>query len=220
MGADSGSCSATTIGPAGQITPSTAFAADADEVRVDQGVRAIDLAFVAAIGERDERKRAGRAGAAHHHHFGRRGDEVQGLRGHRRVGARIALVGDDLHAGRIGGLFERVVDKIAPGVVIADIADRLDAARGHPLHHRIHHHGRRLRNEIIQEPASPGTSPVGVSAISGTFSSCETAAIASVVGVAPGAHQHVDLVLLDQLAGVARAGRRIGGVVKLNRFDL
>ena len=75
-------------------------------------MRAVDLPFVAAIGERDEGKRAGRAGAAHQHHFGRRGHEMQGLRGDRRVGARIALVGDNLHAGWIGGFFERVVDEI------------------------------------------------------------------------------------------------------------
>ena len=141
------------------------------------------------------------------------------MRGHRRVGARIALVGDDLHAGRIGGLFERVVDKIAPGVVIADITHRLDAARGHPLHHRIHHHGRRLRN---------GNHPgAGVARhVSGRrqrdqrdFQFVRDSGDCERGRRGARAHQHVDLVLLDQLAGVARAGRRIGGVVKLNRFD-
>ena len=37
---------------------------------------------------------------------------------------------------------------------------------------------------------------------------------------AAGTEQDVDLVLFDQLARVARAGRGIGSVVKLNRLDL
>ena len=144
---------------------------------------------------------------------------MQGLRGHRRVGARIALVGDDLHAGRIGGFFERVVDEIAPGVVVADIADRLDAARGHPLHHRFHHHRRRLRN---------GNHPgAGIARhVSGRrqrdqrdFQFVRDRGDRERGRRGAGAHQHIDLVLLDQLAGVAGAGRRIGGIVELNRFD-
>ena len=39
--------------------------------------------------------------------------------------------------------------------------------------------------EIIHEPESPGRFPVGTSAISGTFCSRETAAMASVIGVLP-----------------------------------
>ena len=44
------------------------------------------------------------------------------------VSARaIALVGQDLYAGGIRGLFQAVINQIAPAVAVADIADRLDA---------------------------------------------------------------------------------------------
>ena len=135
------------------------------------------------------------------------------------VSARIALVGDDLHAGGVGGFFERVVDEIAPGVVIADIADRLDAGCSHPLDHGFHHHGRWLRN---------GNHPrAGVARYVSGRCQCDQWDFQFVrdrgdcerCRRGARAHQNVDLVLLDQLAGIARTGRRIGGIIELNGFD-
>ena len=54
----------------------------------------------------------------------------------------------------------------------------------------------------------------------GTFSSWQTGGDRDRGRRGAGADQHVDLVLLDQFAGVARAGRRVGGVVKLHQIEL
>ena len=60
----------------------------------------------------------------------------------------------------------------------------------------------------------------GESVMHGTFSSWHTAVMAIEDGVRAGADQHVDFVLFDQLAGVARGGRRVGRVVELNQIEL
>ena len=60
---------------------------------------------------------------------------------------------------------------------------------------------------------------IGVSAIIGILRLAATAAIAIDDGHAGGADQDVDLVLLDQLARVARRGRRVGAVVELDQLD-
>ena len=60
----------------------------------------------------------------------------------------------------------------------------------------------------------------GESVMHGTFSSWQTAVIAIEAGVLPGTHQHVDFVLFDQLAGVARGDGRIRRVVKLDHVEL
>ena len=53
----------------------------------------VDLAFIAALGERNEGERARRSRSAGHHHVRRRGNVAQRLRGYRGICARVALVG-------------------------------------------------------------------------------------------------------------------------------
>jgi hypothetical protein len=82
------------------------LAADAQEVVVGHAVGLVDLALVAALLERLLRQRRRRAGAGDQHRVGLGGHDLQHLAGDRGVGARIALVGDDLQALERGHLGE------------------------------------------------------------------------------------------------------------------
>ena len=69
--------------------------ADADEIRIDQRMGAVEPALVAAFRQRKVGQRARRAGAAGDDRVGTRRDDLERLTGDGRVGAGIAFVGDD-----------------------------------------------------------------------------------------------------------------------------
>ena len=181
-------------------------AADPDEVRIDQRVRTVDRAFIAAFAQRQEWQRARRSRTAGHDRVGLRRDDLQRLRGHRSIGTRIALVGEDLDAGGRGRLGQRAIDQIAPCVAEADIADALDAGLLHLPDHGRNHQRRRLRNADRPETA--------VTLASGRrqrrngnerdflFDGDRRHGDGS--GDARCPDQHIDLLFLDKLAGTAR----------------
>ena len=149
-----------------QVRAVDVLAADAQEVVVGDAVRLVVLAGVAALLERPLRQHGRRSRRRDQDRVGLGGDELQHLPGHRRVGARVALVGDDRQALDRRDLRELAIPAFAVGVGKADEADRLDARRGHVRGDRERHHDvvlRRLEDPpaLRRRPArrSPPTPP-------------------------------------------------------------
>ena len=109
-------------------------------------MRAVKPAFEAAFRQGKVGQRARRAGPAGDDRIGTRRDDLEGLAGDGRIGARIAFVGDNLDSRTTDVLHQGVVDEIAPGVAKSDIGRFLDAIFFHALDNRGDHEGRRLRN--------------------------------------------------------------------------
>src|SRR5206468_6285244 len=105
--------------------------ADADEIRINQGVRAVEAALVAAVRQSKVGQRAWRAGAAGDDRVGTSRDDLECLARDGSVRPGIAFVRDDLDRGATDVLHEGIVDKIAPGVAESDVSSFLDTILFH-----------------------------------------------------------------------------------------
>ncbi len=185
----------------------TGRADEAYEVRIDQRRTAIELALEAALGKALQGKRPAGARTAVEKRVGLRRHHLQHLRAHARIRPRVALVGDDFDAGRVGGAFRHVVDEIAPGIRKADEADRLDVLHLHLVDDDAEHVAR-----VLRDRNRPGLLvdlrharhrrrrddrhlEFARNRDEGRRRRC-----------ARGPHDDVDLVFLDQLARVLRRG--------------
>ena len=107
------------------------LAADLQELFIGRRVGLVDLALVAALGERGVGQRGRGAGAGDHHRVGPGCHQLEHLAAHRGVGAVVALDGDQLDAGGFGGGGDLLEPVFAVGVGEADEAEGLHAGLLH-----------------------------------------------------------------------------------------
>ena len=194
-------------------------AGHAHEVGVDEAMRAVQAALVAALGQAEVGQRARRPGVAGEHRVGARGDDLEHLARHRRIAACIALVGDDPDAGRRRRLLERAVDEVAQGVAEADVGDGLDALGLHVIDDRRHHQRKRLA-DADRPAALAGRQVDRRRRQQRRVRLARHRGDRHGAGHAGGADQRVDLVVGDELARVARGDRRVGRVVEHDQLHL
>ena len=120
--------------------------ADADEIRIDQGVRTVEPALVAAVRQSKVGQRTRRARPAGDDGVGSSRDDLERLASDGSICASVAFVRDDLDRGTTDVLHQCIVDKIAPGVAEPDVGGLLDIILFHALDYRGDHQGRRLWN--------------------------------------------------------------------------
>ena len=207
----------------GQDGAIAVLAHDAQEIGIRHTVRLVDLALVVARDELLLRRRAGGTGGGDQNRVGPCRDELQDLAGHRCVGAIVFLLGDDLDAGGLGRVAHFGEPPIAVAIGESDEPQRLHAVRLHVHGDRIRHqrialrrleHPFRLRIRGIDDPRR--SRHRDHRCLGGRRDVHHRQRIRR----DRRAHDHIDLVLGDELLRVGDGFCRVGGVVENDPVDL
>ena len=195
------------------------LAAHAHQVARGGGVGLVDLAFVAALGERHLRHGGARAGGDDQDRLRVGLHQLERLAGHAGVGARKALDRAELDAGLFSLRLEVVEPGLAVGIRVAQKADALDALLLHVLDDGVPHHGVGLRQteQPLVLARRHGDGRPGDLRCGSFFSHLRDGG-----GDRRGdrAHDDVDLVVGDKALGVRHALVGVGGVVHHDDVEL
>jgi hypothetical protein len=179
----------------------------------------VDLALVAAFGQRGVRHRGRRTRGDHEHGIRLEADQLDDLAGDRGVGAGEAFDRAEGHAILGRKRFHGLDPDLAVGIgVVAEEGDRLVALGLGMLEQRLGHQADRLRHgegplellavEAVGRQRYQRRLGVGRRAGGGHHAGCRGAG-----------HQHIDLGLGKELGDVLGGVGRVGGVIEHDPVD-